>query len=115
MASSDWGIGVVGLGGIAQQHLTAYHRQGLRVVGGAEPDEERRSRTAERFGLWTCAGFRELIDRPEVRVVDVATPHSMEAREPVIRYAAERGKALLVQKPLMPHLADARRLVEIAE
>jgi predicted dehydrogenase len=115
MARSDWGIGVVGLGSIAQQHLTAYHAQGLRVVGGAEPDEVRRSQTGERFGIRTCADFRELIDRPEVRVVDVATPHRMEVREPIVRYAAERGKALFVQKPLMPNLADARRLVEIAE
>ena len=40
MARLDWGIGIVGLGGIAQQHLTAYRARGLRVVGGAEPDEE---------------------------------------------------------------------------
>jgi predicted dehydrogenase len=115
MARADWGIGVVGLGGIAQHHLTAYQAQGLPVVGGAEPDEERRRRTGERFGIPTWADYRELIDRPGVRVVDLATPPWPEAREPIVQYAAERGKALLVQKPLMQNLADARRLVEIAE
>jgi D-apiose dehydrogenase len=115
MARADWGIGIVGLGGIAQHHLTAYQAQGLPVVGGAEPDEERRRRTGEQFDIPTCADYRELLDRPEVRVVDLATPPWREAREPILQYAAERGKALLVQKPLMPNLADARRLVEIAE
>jgi predicted dehydrogenase len=115
MARSDWGIGIVGLGGIAQQHLTAYRARGLPVVGGAEPEEGRRTATGEKFGISTWADYRELIDRPEVRVVDVATPPWMEAREPILRYAAERGKALFVQKPLMRNLAEARRLVEIAE
>lgn len=115
MAREEWGIGIVGLGGIAQQHLTAYQARGFRVIGGAEPDEGRRRRTGERFGIATYAEFQELIDRPEVRIVDLATPPWMEAREPIIRYAAERGKALFVQKPLMRNLADARQLVEIAE
>lgn len=115
MAHADWGIGIVGLGGIAQQHLTAYQARGFSVVGGAEPDEGRRRATGERFGIPTYAGFRELIDRPDVRIVDVATPPWLEAREPIVRYAAERGKALFMQKPLMRTLAEARRLVEIAE
>jgi predicted dehydrogenase len=115
MARSDWGIGLVGLGNIAQHHLSAYRAQGLHVVAGAEPDEARRTRTGEKFGLPTDADYRELIDRPEVRIVDVATPPWMEVREPIVRYAAERGKALFMQKPLMPNLPEARRLVEIAE
>jgi predicted dehydrogenase len=115
MSHADWGIGIVGLGGIAQQHLTAYKARGFSVVGGAEPDEGRRGQTGERFGIWTTGDFRELIDRPEVRIVDVATPPWLEAREPIIRYAAERGKALFVQKPFMRRLEEAQRLVEIAE
>jgi predicted dehydrogenase len=115
MAHKDWGIGIVGLGGIAQQHLTAYQARGFTVMGGAEPDEARRQQTGKRFGIPTYADFRELIDRPEVRIVDLATPPWMEAREPIIRHAAERGKALFVQKPLMRSLPEARRLVEIAE
>jgi predicted dehydrogenase len=115
MAREDWGIGIVGLGGIAQQHLTAYRARGFTVVGGAEPDEGRRAQTGERFGIWTTGDFRELIDRPEVRIVDVATPPWPEAREPIVQYAAERGKALFMQKPLMRSLPEARRLVEIAE
>src|SRR5215212_893439 len=115
MPHADWGIGIVGLGGIAQQHLTAYQARGLTVVGGAEPDNGRRLSTGKRFGIWTCADYRELIDRPEVRIVDVATPPWLETREPIIRYAAKQGKALFVQKPLMTNLSDARRLVEIAQ
>src|SRR5262245_10545887 len=115
MARSEWGIGIVGLGSIAQHHLAAYRAQGLPVLGGAAPDEERRRQSGEKFDIATFADFRELVDHPAVRIVDLATPPWMEAREPIIRYAAERGKALLVQKPLMPNLPQARTLVEIAE
>ena len=34
MAREEWGIGIVGLGGVAQQHLTAYQARGFQVVGG---------------------------------------------------------------------------------
>jgi predicted dehydrogenase len=44
MGRADWGIGIIGLGNIAQQHLIAYQARGLRVVGGAEPDEGRQRR-----------------------------------------------------------------------
>ena len=40
MATEQWGIGIVGLGGIANTHLTAYRNLGLKVVGGADIDPE---------------------------------------------------------------------------
>jgi Oxidoreductase family, NAD-binding Rossmann fold len=107
MGRADWGIGIIGLGNIAQQHLVAYQARGLRVVGGAEPDEGRRCRAGEIFGIPTFADYHELLDQPACRIVDVTVPHRMELREPIVRDAADRGKALLVQKPLMPHLEDA--------
>ena len=51
MSRSDWGIGLVGLGGIAQQHLEGYRRQRLNVLGGADLNEERAKATQKRFNL----------------------------------------------------------------
>lgn len=116
MALEGWGIAVVGLGGIAQHHLEGYRRQGLTVVGGADPDENRREQTRDRFPLpFVTEDAEELIARPEVKVVDLTIPHRMEIRQPLVEAAAQHGKAIFIQKPLMPTLKDAATLVEIAE
>lgn len=116
MAREDWGILVVGLGGIAHQHLEGYRRQGLRVVAGADPVAARREAVAEKFGIPKVAGdFRELLDDPEVRIVDIAVPHKLEIRLPIVKAAAEAGKAIFIQKPLAPYLHEAVQLVEAAE
>ncbi|MCS6861922.1 MAG: Gfo/Idh/MocA family oxidoreductase [Abditibacteriales bacterium] len=116
MARSDWGIGIVGLGGIARQHLEGYRRQGLKVVGGAEIDEARRSAVARDFNLsFVTADYRELIARADVRIVDITVPHTLALRQPIIAFAAQHQKAMFVQKPLLPYLNEARQLVAIAE
>jgi len=116
MAREDWGIGVVGLGGIAQHHLTAYRQKGLRVVAGAEPDRQRRDETRERFGIpQVFADVSELAALPEVRVIDITVPHLPEVRLPVVEEALKHKKALFIQKPLMPKIGDAARIVRLAE
>jgi predicted dehydrogenase len=116
MAREDWGIAVVGLGGIAFHHLEGYRRQGLTVVGGADVAEDRCRLAREQFGLpVTTTDPEELIARPEVRVVDVTVPHRLDLRLPLVEAAARHGKAIFVQKPLMPSLSEAKTLVEAAE
>jgi len=116
MARSDWGIGIVGLGGIANTHIQAYRNAGLKIVGGADVDEQRAKAMKERWQLpFVTTDWRELIDHPEVRIVDVTAPHKFEIRMPIVEYAAKKGKALFVQKPLLPYLDQARKLVEVAE
>ena len=38
MSRPDWGIGIIGLGDVANLHLEAYRKIGLNVIGGAELD-----------------------------------------------------------------------------
>lgn len=116
MAYEQWGIGIVGLGGIANVHLQAYRDARFNVVGGADIDAERVETMRERWGLpFATTDVQELIAHPEVRVVDVTAPHFLHVREPIFRWAAQHGKALFVQKPLEQYYENARQLVRIAE
>lgn len=117
MARSDWGIGLVGLGNIAQRHLEGYRRQGLTVLGGADINEERAKATQKRFNLpFVTTDYRKVIDLPGVRIIDINVPHDkLERRLPIVEYAAEKGKALFIQKPLMPYLEWAKKLIKVAE
>lgn len=112
----DWGIGIVGLGGIALlHHLAGYRRHGLRVVGGADINPEQRRAAAEAGVEWTVEDYRALIDHPDVKVIDLAVPHRLEIRLPIVEYAAQAGKPILIQKPLASRLDEAKRLVEAAK
>ncbi len=117
MSRSDWGIGLVGMGGIAQQHLEGYRRQGLTVLGGADINEEQARATQKRFNLpFVTTDYKEMIDHPGVKIIDVNVPHDkLERRLPIVQYAAEKGKAILIQKPLMAYLEQAKKLIEAAE
>ena len=54
--------------------------------------------------------FKELISRPEVKIVDVALPQIFKIRKPIIEYASQQGKALFVQKPLSIYLSKRNSL-----
>lgn len=116
MALEQWGIGIVGLGGIANVHLQAYRNAGLKVVGGADIDPERVKLMQQKWTLPIATTDAEsLIAHPDVKIVDVAAPHFLHVREPIFRWAAKYGKALYVQKPLEQYYENARKLVQIAE
>jgi len=116
MRPEDFGIGLVGLGGIADVHIGAYLAEGFRVVGGADPSADARAAKRERFGerVW-LANAAELAALPNVDVLDITVLHSFGIREPLLRQLAQFGKPLLIQKPLATHFRDAVTLVEIAE
>ena len=117
MPHSDWGIGLVGLGNIAQHHLEGYKRHGLAVLGGADIRQDQAEATKKRFDLpFVTTDYREVIDLPGVRIIDINVPHDkLERRLPIVEYAAEKGKALFIQKPLMPYLEWAKKLMEVTE
>lgn len=117
MARSDWGIGLVGLGNIAQNHLEGYRRQGLTVLGGSDINEEQAKATKKRFNLpYIATDYKKVIDLPGVKIIDINVPHDkLERRLPIVEYAAKKGKAIFIQKPLMYDLASAKKLLEAAE
>jgi predicted dehydrogenase len=115
MAREDWGIGIIGLGGIAQHHLEGYRRQGLNVVGGMDIDERHAQRAKEQFSLpFVTTDVEALLSRPDVRIVDITVPHRLDLRKPLVEAAAKHGKAIFLQKPLMPRLDEAKVLVDAA-
>ena len=118
-ASQDFGIAIAGLGDIANTHLEAYRRRGLRVVAGADADRLRAEAARERWNIPKVfsgpEAVAEMCRLPEVDVVDVTVPHYREMRFPVIAAITAAGKPLQVQKPMAQTYAEALELVELAE
>ncbi|TMH12899.1 MAG: Gfo/Idh/MocA family oxidoreductase [Betaproteobacteria bacterium] len=111
-ARSPLRVGLVGAGWVTQHHLPGWQRLAGRaqVVAIADPSEPRARERAREFGIeqvYTDAAT--MFDRAKLDAVDIAAPR--EAHADLVRLAADRGLAVLCQKPLAPTLAEARALV----
>lgn len=105
-------IGLAGAGWVAPRHLEAWQqlRGRAAVVAIADPNIEAARARAREFGVPTAyASVEAMLEREHLDAVDVATPR--ETHAPICRLAADRGLAILSQKPLAPTFADAASLV----
>lgn len=89
---------------------------GFELAAGVEPDEGARRRAAAATGLAAPRLFAELgeaLGRVECDAVVVATP--ADSHVGACEAAIGRGRAVLVEKPFATRLADAARVVRLAE
>jgi predicted dehydrogenase len=110
-----YGIGIVGAGGIVESaHLPAYRKAGFRVEAIYDLDPAKARRLADQFGIpRPVASLDELLDRPEIAIVDIAIP--AWAQPEVARRAIGAGKHLLCQKPFAESYPEALGIVRAAE
>ena len=108
-------VAVIGAGFGAAVHLPAIALvPELRAVAVCSRRPERAHSVAQQFGAeLATTDFRELVKRPEVEAVIVATPpylhHTMTLA------ALDAGKHVLCEKPMAKTFAEARDMVKMAE
>src|SRR5918997_5118207 len=73
-AKTDYGIGIIGCGGIVNYaHLPAYRQSGFRVVACYDRDPEAAARTAQEHGIPRVASsVDDLLADPKIEIVDLA-------------------------------------------
>ena len=87
---------------------------GLRVVGIYDLNRERAEKLAAKFGVSKV--YRELdemLNDPDVRIVDLAVPAKIQPE--LAERVAAAGKHMLCQKPLAESYSDAVRIDEACE
>src|SRR3982074_1307233 len=119
MTAGEVGIGIVGYGMMGKAHSYAYtvapvirslpYRPGLRVIGGRDEAKVSRAAAAYGFESWTT-DWHELIQRPDVDIVDICTPPGTHAE--IASAAAAAGKAVICEKPLAITYAQAASALE---
>jgi len=111
---TDYGIGVIGCGGIVNYaHLPAYRQAGFRVVACYDRDPDAAARTAREHGIPSVAGsVDDLLADPRIEIVDIAVTPWDQVR--IAEHAVAAGKHVLCQKPLADIYPDAFRLVTLA-
>lgn len=108
-------VAIIGAGGIAQDHVAAYARiPGVRVARIVDMDAARaRSLAARADNAAWSTDVQAALGAPDVDAVDICTPSETHAALTIA--AAERGKAIHVEKPAALSLADFDAMVAATE
>ncbi len=112
---TDYGIGIVGCGGIVNYAaLPTYKDHNLNVVGCTDVNRDAAEQTAREFGLPKIYGsVEELAADPEIEIVEISVPPQYQLD--IARICIDAGKHLLCQKPLSNDLSQAAEIVWLAE
>lgn len=106
-------VGIVGTGAAGWTAAEALRRARevtstpLELVAGADTSAEARAAFEQQHGVPTVASVEELLQRPDVDTVFVATPTSFHA--PLALAAVRAGRHVMVEKPIALTLEDADR------
>jgi predicted dehydrogenase len=99
------GIALIGAGAIAREHVAAYRRlDGVSIRRVVDLDPDRASDLAAVAGATATTDLATALADPAVAAVDICTPPDTHAAIGIA--AAERGKAIHVEKPVALSLAE---------
>jgi predicted dehydrogenase len=114
MAAREIGLGMIGYGMMGRAHSYAYtalpvlrrlpYRPRLVMLSGRDRQKVEKAAGAYGFEEWTT-DWRDVINRPDVQVVDICTPPGTHAE--IASAAAAAGKAVICEKPLAVTYAKA--------
>ena len=106
---TDYGIGAIGSGFIMRDiQLPSYNDAGFRTVAIASRTPDHARAAAEQNGVAKVYDtWQELLDDPEVEIVDVAYPPDSQLEIVRAACAKDHVRGILAQKPIASTLADA--------
>jgi predicted dehydrogenase len=114
MSKAPVGVAVIGTGMMGRAFAQICHQlPEARLLGVSDIVESAGRAAAEEFNVPYYKDFADLVSQPEVQAVIVATPEDVHVAPSVA--ALERGKGVMVEKPIADTAADARQIIGAAE
>jgi len=105
-------IGVIGAGALGYHHVRLLRAvDGATLVGFHDARPERAQQVATELGVRAFDAVDSLVDACDALTIAVPTP----AHHAVAKAALEKGRHLLIEKPLAASLAEADDLLAIAK
>lgn len=110
-----FGIGVIGLGKIAQvRHLPEYaENNDAELIGFYDANEERTKELAENYHAKAYGSYEELLADEAIDAVSVCVANNAHAEITIA--ALKAGKHVLCEKPMAMSLPECEAMVEAAE
>ena len=111
-------IGCIGVGGMGRANMDAFLNQAdAQVVAVCDVDKNHlqaaKDEVDKRYGNTGCAAyadFRELLARPDIDAISLATPDHWHAIPAIM--AAESGKDVYGEKPISHNLREGRAMAD---
>ena len=107
-ANDNVQIGIIGLGGMGTGDVESSLKVGgTKLVAAADVYDGRLTHAKERFGadIFTTRHYEELLARPEIDAVIIATPDHWHSKISID--AMNAGKDVYCEKPMVQQLGDA--------
>jgi predicted dehydrogenase/HEAT repeat protein len=103
---------IIGVGGMGRGHMDY---EGARLLAVCDVDQEHLRRAIEKAGpgVEGYLDFREVLDRPDIDIVHIATPPHWHALMAIA--AAEAGKDIWCEKPMTRTIGEGMRVVEAVQ
>ncbi len=106
------GIGIIGLGGFGCFLLREWLKSDeVQIVAVSDENPSRTPPEAEHLKFYS--DYREMLDNPDVNIVSIATPPSTHLSMALA--AIEKGKHVLIEKPVALSQSDGKRIAEAAK
>jgi len=109
-------VGLIGLGSISYAHEAGYSEKGeaCQVVAMCDINaEEVNNRIGMYEGAKGYTRYQELVEDPGVDMVDITVPHVLHYE--IARAALEKGKHVLVEKPITVKSEQGAELIALAK
>ena len=103
---------IIGVGGMGRGHI-GY--EGARLLAVCDVDEAHLARAVEEAGpgVDTYRDFREVLDRPDIDIVHIATPPHWHGLMAIA--AADAGKDIWCEKPMTRTIGEGIKVVEAVQ
>src|SRR5690349_9015641 len=115
MTRKTIGVGLIGLGLISRAHLKGYEQvyPDARIVAVCDNNETVLKAIGKHLGARAYVNHYELLNDPEVNVVDVMLPHNIHYQ--VAKDAISSGRHVIVEKPITVTSEEALELIQLAK
>ncbi|MEO8410369.1 MAG: Gfo/Idh/MocA family oxidoreductase [Propionivibrio sp.] len=111
------GVAILGIGSIAETHLTAFQtfpdRCQVRALCDLYPEKAGKFAAAHGLDVPVYQDYREALGRGDIDLVSICLPPSEHGETAVA--ALEAGKHVLVEKPMAASLAECDRMIAAAD
>jgi predicted dehydrogenase len=107
-------FGLIGCGRVAPRHAQSMAQlHEVRLAAVADIRVERGQRFADDYHAAAYTNYHDLLSRPDIDAVSICVPSGLHAQVAVD--ALQAGKHVLVEKPIALSLADADRMIRVAQ
>jgi UDP-N-acetylglucosamine 3-dehydrogenase len=105
---------VIGCGSWGRNHARVYHElPNVELVAISDLNPQTAQQIGERYGVPSYTDPKKIIEDPRIDLISICTPTITHAEIAIT--AIEAGKHILVEKPMTNTIADAKKIIALAE